>query len=256
MKGRCGNMACNRKLLFGYRMELGKVVVHPEEALTVQSIFQQYILGASYTELVEHLRKQNVPYDQGRLWNRNMVARILENRKYTGQAGWPSILDAKIYERASEKRASKVSRSRQTDAQKVLRRLSGGSSAEVERTVLHLLNMLITEPEQIIVPQSPPVTRTQITELRLALEHELEQRPINEDAAKRLAMELASAQYEEISSQEYETERLRRLFLRQIPMQNLNAEFLQAAVSKIHVHDKKIDIQLKNGQILERRQEA
>ena len=77
--------------------------------------------------------------------------------------------------------------------------------------------------------------------------------PINEDTAKRLAMELASAQYDEISSHMYETVRLQRLFQRQTPMQSLDAELLQAAVNRIYVHGNKIKIQLKNGQILERR---
>lgn len=249
-------MAGNRKLPFGYRMEMGKIVVYPQEALTVQSIFQQYILGASYKELVECLREQDVSYDQGKLWNKNMVARILENKKYTGQPGWPPIIDADIFECANEKRSSKVSSSQWTDAQKIIRRLSGGSSAEVEQAVLRLLNQLIAAPEHITAPQPSPSNLNRVAELRPALDHELEQQPINEDAAKHLAMELASARYEEISSQEYETERLRRLFLRQAPMQNLNAEFLQTAVSKIHVHGKKIKIQLKNGQTLERRQQA
>ena len=101
-------MAGNRKLPFGYQMEMGKIVTNPKEALTVQYIFQQYALGASYSELLEHLRKQDVPYDKGKLWNKNMVARILENRKYTGQPGWPSIIDADMFERANEKRSSKV----------------------------------------------------------------------------------------------------------------------------------------------------
>lgn len=61
-----------------------------------------------------------------------------------------------------------------------------------------------------------PPGLNRVSELRSALDHELEQQPINEDAAKHLAMELASAQYEEIGSQEYETERLRRLFQRQL----------------------------------------
>ena len=246
-------MAANRKLPFGYRMELGKIVVHPKEAEIVTYIFQQYILGASYKDLVENLRNQDMPYDQGRLWNKNMVARILENGKYTGQPGWPSIIGMEMFERASEKRSSKITPSQKTDAQKVLRRLSGGSSTEVEQAVLHLLNLLITEPQQIIAPQPVPSSLNRISELRSALDHELEQHPINEDAAKRLAMELASAQYEEIGSQEYETERLWRLFQRQAPMQSLDAELLQAAVNRIHVHSSKIKIQLKNGQILERR---
>lgn len=246
-------MAANRKLPFGYRMELGKIVVHPKEAEIVTYIFRQYILGASYKDLVENLRNQDMPYDQGRLWNKNMVARILENGKYTGQPGWPSIISMEMFERASEKRSSKIIPSKKTDAQKVLRRLSGGSGAEVEQTVLRLLNLLIMEPQQISAPQPIPASLNRVLELRSALDHELEQQPINEDAVKRLTMELASAQYEEIGSQEYETERLRHLFQRQAPMQNLDAELLQAAVNRIHVHGSKIKIQLKNGQILERR---
>ena len=246
-------MAANRKLPFGYRMELGKIVVHPKEAEIVTYIFRQYILGASYKDLVENLRNQDMPYDQGRLWNKNMVARILENGKYTGQPGWPSIISMEMFERASEKRSSKITPSKKTDAQKVLRRLSGGSGAEVEQTVLRLLNLLIMEPQQISAPQPIPASLNRVFELRSALDHELEQQPINEDAVKRLTMELASAQYEEIGSQEYETERLRHLFQRQAPMQNLDAELLQAAVNRIHVHGNKIKIQLKNGQILERR---
>ena len=246
-------MAGNRKLPFGYQMEMGKIVTNPKEALTVQYIFQQYALGASYSELLEHLRKQDVPYDKGKLWNKNMVARILENRKYTGQPGWPSIIDADMFERANEKRSSKVAPPQRTDEQKVLHRLSRGYSTNMEQAVLHLLNLLIAEPEQIIALQSSPTNLNRAAELHSALEHELEQQPINEDAAKRLAMELASVQYEEIGSQEYETKRLRRLFQRHVPMQSLDAELLQAAVSRIHIQGKKIKIQLKSGQILERR---
>ena len=45
-------MAGNRKLPFGYRMELGKIAIHPEEVPIVQHIFQQYILGASYNPVL------------------------------------------------------------------------------------------------------------------------------------------------------------------------------------------------------------
>jgi len=99
-------MAGNRKLPFGYRMELGRVVVHSAEVDVVQYIFQQYILGSSYKELVDHLREQEVPYDHDKLWNKNMVARILENGKYIGQDGWPAIIAAEQFDRALEKRWS------------------------------------------------------------------------------------------------------------------------------------------------------
>ena len=119
--------------------------------------------------------------------------------------------------------------------------------------MLCLLNQLIAAPEQIIAPQLSPSNLNRVAELRPALDHELEQQPINEDAAKHLAMELASARYEEISSQEYETERLRRLFQRHAPMQSLDAEVLRNAVNRIYVHGKKVKIRLKNGQVVEGR---
>lgn len=248
-------MAGNRKQPFGYRMELGKIVIHSEEAETVRYIFQQYTLGASYKELVEHLREQDVAYDQGKLWNKNMVARILENRKYIGQPGWPPIIDAETFECAGEKRSGKAAPSQQTEAQKVLRRLSGERGAELEQTVLYLLNRLIADPQQIVSPQLPP-NLSRAAELRLDLDRELDRQPVNEDAAKHLAMELAAAQYEGIGRHEYETERLRRLFQRRVPMDHLDAELLRSSVSNIQTHGKKIKIQLKNGQILERRQQT
>ena len=74
----------NRKLPFGYHMELGKIAPHPPEAVLVKHVFQAYIAGESYNSLVEWLREQKIPYDVGRVWNKNMVARILENRRYIG----------------------------------------------------------------------------------------------------------------------------------------------------------------------------
>ena len=68
-------------------MQWGKIVLQEQEASVVRWIYQTYLSGASYNELVETLRKQTIPYITGKLWNKNMVARILENPKYTGTGG-------------------------------------------------------------------------------------------------------------------------------------------------------------------------
>lgn len=243
-------MAGNRKLPFGYRMELGEVVIHPQEAEVVKDIFRQYILGASYKVLLERLREQEVPYDQGRLWNKNMVARILEDKRYIGGSGWPVIIIAEDHSRAMEKRSGKTSPSQITEAQKVLRRLSGGSSAGYpEEQILHLLNQLIAAPEKIATPQAATIGSRRVTELQAALAQELNQQPVDESTAKRLATELAVARYEAIGNQEYETARLRKLFGRRERMEALDAELLKASISSIQVWGRKIAVQLKNGQI-------
>ena len=72
----------NRKQPFGYKMSLGKIVIQESEAKLVQEIFLRYIAGESLNELTEALRQQDIPYDEGRLWNKNMIARILADTSY------------------------------------------------------------------------------------------------------------------------------------------------------------------------------
>lgn len=248
-------MASKRKLPFGYRMEFGKIVIHPLEAVTVQNIFQQYISGESYKSLVDRLREQDVPYDQGKLWNKNMVARILADRRYTGDNGWPVIISVKQYDRANERRTAKVTPSKRTGAQKILRRLCrGGSAANAEQAVLRLLNNLIAAPEQICMPQRPMQDETQITGISQDLKNALEQQPVDECAAKRLALELAAARYAGIGDQEYESIRLQRLFRQHVPLQELDASLLRSAVSAVRMRSGSISILLKNGQLIERSQ--
>ena len=83
----------NRKQPFGYKMALGEIVIQEAEARLVQKIFRRYIAGESLNELTEALRQQDIPYDEGRLWNKNMVARILADIRYTGEKGYPKLID-------------------------------------------------------------------------------------------------------------------------------------------------------------------
>ena len=76
----------NRKLPFGYQMRFGDVIPHPDEAEAVQKIYQNYLAGASFRQIAEGLQAQGIPYDGAKPWNKNMVARILENERYTGIA--------------------------------------------------------------------------------------------------------------------------------------------------------------------------
>ena len=97
----------NRKLPFGYQMRMGEIVRNEAEAKAVQDIFLQYTLGASLKEIAEQMNKTGPHYDEGKSWNKNMVARILENAKYIGADSYPKLVDIKLFEAASEKRQTK-----------------------------------------------------------------------------------------------------------------------------------------------------
>ena len=74
--------------------------------------------------------------------------------------------------------------------------------------------------------------------------------PLDEDAARSLICKLAQEQYDAIGNEEYETERLRRLFTAFECTAELNAELLQSAVSAVLVTRQTVRLQLKNGQII------
>ena len=99
----------NRKQPFGYKMEQGRVVVKPPEAEIVQMLFTQYNNGASLKEIAQALNEQSVPYEADKLWNKNMVSRILADERYVGSRGYIPLIEENTYRCASEKRLQKQS---------------------------------------------------------------------------------------------------------------------------------------------------
>lgn len=242
----------NRKQPFGYRMELGVIVRHPQEAPLVEQIFRQYLSGATYNTLVADLRSQPVPYDEGKVWNKNMLARILEDKRYTGEGGYPVIIPAEALARALEKRSANQRPSQQTDAQKILRRLCGHRVTEQkERQVLNLLNRLAGRPERIAIPHAKESPQSNQWQLQRELDSVMAQQPIDEDVAQKLILAIAAAQYSAVGNEEYETARLQRVFAQAQPMTELDAELLQSTVSAIFpTRNGALAIRLKNNQII------
>ena len=239
----------NRKLPFGYRMHMGKIVRNEPEVKTVQDIFLRYTLGASLKEIAEQMNKIGPTYDEGKSWNKNMVARILENAKYTGTDSYPKLVDIKLFERAAEKRQTKQRLPERTPAQKALKRVcSKPLTPEIEQQVMHLLGRLAEQPERIKQPERMPVLTH--TNTQAELDDILNTQPLDEDAARSLICKLAQEQYDTIGNEEYETERLRRLFTAFECTAELNAELLQSAVSAVLVTRQTVRLQLKNGQII------
>ena len=239
----------NRKLPFGYQMRMGEIIRNEPESKAVQDIFLQYTLGASLKEIAEQMSKTGPSYDEGKSWNKNMIARILENPKYIGAVSYPKLVDIKLFEAAAEKRQTKQRLPERTPAQKALKRIcSKAPTPEIEQQVTQLLGKLAEQPERITQPErtsKPTYTNTQAE-----LDEVLNIQPLDEDAARSLICKLAQEQYDTIGNEEYEAERLRRLFTAFECTAELNAELLQSAVAAVLVTRSVVRLQLKNGQIV------
>lgn len=87
-------MAKNRYLPYGYTIENGKTAVEPQEAEVIRRIYREYTEGLSYKKIAQILTEDGICYLPGKpVWNKNMVARILQNEKYGGSEKYPAILE-------------------------------------------------------------------------------------------------------------------------------------------------------------------
>ena len=245
-------MGSNRKRPFGYKMEFGEIVLHPAEAETVRWIYDSDLAGASYTALVDKLRERGISYDGDKPWNKNMTARILAERRYTGVDGFPQIIPEGQFRMVQVRRQERTAPCKKTPAQKELRKLCGGSPpAWVELQVLGLLNRLIRYPELITCPASAGELPPEAKKLRRELDELLCRPPVDEIQAKSLAFRLSSLQLDAIGPEKYETLRLRRMFQGRVPMAELEQELLHESVRRITVSNGTVTVLLKNNQTLE-----
>ena len=246
-----------RKQPFGYKMKLGEIVPQPQEAETVRSIYLQYLAGVSFKQLAEQLQTEDVPYDEDKSWNKNMVARILEDDRYIGEKEFPALIPTEQFHAAQERRKEMRPEYKQTPAQKELRKLCGGIVPDsVARKVLKILNQVVDDPQLIKIESSGVPTTEDIRQRRLELDKLLQTPPVDEEIARQKAMELAVLTLVSVEMEEYEAHRLRSIFGKQTKLRDLDANLLKQGVRKIECCGDNVRVVLKNNQVLEERDQA
>lgn len=86
-------MAQNRTLPYGYKIEDGRVMTNDAETEVIRRIYRSYAEGLSYKAIAESLTEEGIRYmPEKPAWNKNMVARILQNQNYLGTGKYPLIV--------------------------------------------------------------------------------------------------------------------------------------------------------------------
>lgn len=249
-------MGRNRKQPFGYGMERGKVVIHTAESTWVKHLYREYNAGVPMRELVEYMQGTGVPYEEGKKWNINMIARILSDERYIGTDGYPAIITEDVFKAAAEQREKKAPTVQKTEAQKVLRRKCGCRvTPHIEHEVLYLLNTLAGKPERIEAPKELERPNTRLEILQSELNDMMDNLPVDETQARQKLIEVTVAMYEAIDPREYETHRMKKVFGTEQRRSELDACLISQNVSAVMVESTgKVRVKLKNNQILERRE--
>ena len=102
-------MPKNRVIPFGYCMRNGEITVDFNESKAVARIFEEYLNGSSLQQIAKLMELEKIKYSASSdHWNKNMVKRIIENKKYLGNEKYPQIIGEKFFTHANEKRMLKA----------------------------------------------------------------------------------------------------------------------------------------------------
>ena len=184
--------------------------------------------------LAEYMQGTGVPYEEGKKWNINMIARILSDERYIGADGYPAIITEDMFKAASEKREKKAPAVQRTEAQKVLRRKCGCRvTTHIEHEVLYLLNTLAGKPEHLEASKAQKRPDTELRILQSELSDMMETLPVDEKQAREKLLEVTMAMYEVIDPSEYETHRMRRVFGNEQRRSELDAYLISQNVSAV-----------------------
>ena len=98
----------NRLITYGYKMENGILSIESHEAAVVNEIFNSYVNGTILNIIAKELTdRQEIYFRDKTVWNKNMIDRIICNRRYLGSNGYPAIIDIELFDKANTLKSNK-----------------------------------------------------------------------------------------------------------------------------------------------------
>ena len=284
-------MSANRHIPYGYRMVNGQIEIHPEEAAIVKRIYREYINGAALKAIAECLTHEQIEYLPGECgWNKNRVKRILEDSRYAGEEPYAPIIAPKTQAEANK---LKESRNTQKDVlmtaekkrlfhtvlcgscgsrmqHKTDRRLKNMESwgcpcgmkvrltiAEMEQRIKELFNQVIASPDRCGHDSASGYEPSlEIRRLENEIARQTEQPEIDQDAVREQILLCAAQKYTECLSKRHITQRLKKHFQQQVPLETFSTElYVLTADATLLYPDGTIGVRLKNQTLLRKEDE-
>lgn len=246
----------NRKLPFGYCMQNGQICVADAEAEIIRMIFTSYAEGNSYETLAEWLNHGEHAYFPGRRWNKNTLARILQDERYLGNGVYPAILAAVAFQRRKPAASGKLNHPQIKDVRVLARCMTSAVNSTDKRlmdSVAELLQGLCRHPDEVVSLPAADMESEGILAAKDSLTHELENGEFDEATARAKAISLAAARFDALGSEDYETMRIQYILARAEQNGGLDTALLRQITSAILIFPTgEVSLRLKNRQIIKR----
>ena len=276
-------MKKKRYFPFGYRMAGGQIEIVPEESSLLQNLFDNYLKGASLIKLAETAQQTGIKFRENtERWNKNMIARMLDDERYWNDNGFPPIVSKEIGSAITALRKQKTTS--QCPIQFIKKKLvccicgeninRNGKNAprirwdcpkcgwyfgpitdnELKQAVTEKLLAVCRNP-QVAEPDQQPTNSLSIQAVRLTNEINqlLDQREVDTDRLLPLILECAAEKYKtcSIKKSDHLTIKIKALFQEHSNDEELNRELFEQTVKQVILQpDGSIKFQLLNGKIV------
>ena len=276
-------MKKKRYFPFGYRMAGGQIEIVPEESSLLQNLFDNYLKGASLIKLAETAQQTGIKFRENtERWNKNMIARMLDDERYWNDNGFPPIVSKEIGSAITALRKQKTTS--QCPIQFIKKKLvccicgeninRNGKNAprirwdcpkcgwyfgpitdnELKQAVTEKLLAVCRNP-QVAEPDQQPTNSLSIQAARLTNEINqlLSQREVDTDRLLPLILECAAEKYKTCSIKESDhlTIKIKALFQEHSNDEELNRELFEQTIKQVILQpDGSIKFQLLNGKIV------
>ena len=268
-----------RNMPFGYCIRNGKICVDERDSDTVRMIFRQYVQDVSYQKLADTLERQGIPYTPEKRWNKNIIARILKDRHYIGDEEYPPIITRDVFQRAKAVNTWSCGSPEQARLVKNLRSMvrcpmCGGAMSRNFRANWRCLNCMDTSVKvtdeslehsaaELLDQSSKAVSDMEIPDASFKGEtvqgsgdellQALDEAEFDEKTAKDRTIALASARFDALGSEDYETMRLKYILSNREQDGEFDAGLFFDIASAILIYPSgAVSLKLKNGKIIEK----
>lgn len=268
---------------FGYRMVDGKIEIVPEEAELIQKIATHYLEGWSLLRLADMAEQSGIPYrDNSNGWNKNLIARILDDVRYWDGGQYPPIFREELGGQLTDMRKSKATNQSEIrfihktitcsrcgnrltrnsrnvrrvywDCKNCQTRLGPLGDAELLAVVTNKLLTICRIPRLAETePRAEPSLSLQATRLTNEINQMLNQREVEPDRLLPLILECAAEKYKtcRIRESDHVTLRLLALFREHTEDKELDRELFEQTVKQVILQsDGSVRLRLVNDKVI------
>ena len=270
----------HRNIPFGYTMENGTVIINDIEAAIIRETAEQYLSGKSLRTIAELLTAKRVEYMPGKNdWNRSRIQRMIDDKRYTGENGYPPILTEQAYTTMqamkTEKNTQKAVSHFKLTVPVVCPSCGGRmqrcydnrrkastwwccpeckttvsiTDEDMQNGITKRLNEVIADPERIEIPESAYEESQEVKRMSAEITKTLDTLGFDKEALKQKMLTCVSEKYKCLGTEVTTAQSLKDTFKSASPLTAYDSALADQAVSEIHLQrNGEISLTLINGQ--------